>query len=39
MYSRCGYVEIPVEDSIDIDLPMDLIIAQQILDQTKGIKE
>ncbi|XP_071513499.1 N-acylneuraminate cytidylyltransferase A isoform X2 [Panulirus ornatus] len=27
--SRCGYVEVPQEDSLDIDSPFDVIIAQE----------
>ncbi|XP_027213760.2 N-acylneuraminate cytidylyltransferase isoform X1 [Penaeus vannamei] len=28
---RCGYVEIPPENSMDIDTPLDLIIAEQLI--------
>lgn len=29
--SRCGYIEIPPENSMDIDTPLDLIIAEQLV--------
>ncbi|XP_066979149.1 N-acylneuraminate cytidylyltransferase A isoform X2 [Macrobrachium rosenbergii] len=32
---RCGYVEIPTEDSLEIDTPLDIIIAQEWLDYHK----
>ncbi|XP_068242587.1 N-acylneuraminate cytidylyltransferase A isoform X3 [Palaemon carinicauda] len=32
---RCGYVEIPTEDSLEIDTPLDIIIAQEWLHYNK----
>lgn len=33
---RCGYVEVPQQDSLDIDSPFDGIVAQAWIDYCQG---